>query len=89
MAEAPAEVEIRRAGGRVTLVYRGGAAPVELPVRRGVVTVHYPVLHAVGAGGDVDRVVEACWAVASAAGIEAIDVVYRIGDPFETWRVRP
>ena len=77
------------AGGRVTLVYRGGAAPLELSVRRGVVTVHYPALHAVGAGGDVDRVVEACWAVASAAGIEAIDVVYRIGDPFETWRVRP
>lgn len=87
MGEAPAEVEIRREGGRVTLVYRGARAPLELRVRRGVVTIAYPALQA--AGGDVERVVEACWAVASAAGIEAIDVVYRVGDPFETWRVRP
>jgi hypothetical protein len=84
-----AKVEIVREAGEVTLVYETAAFRVEV-VRRGrTLTIPHSTLHAQGATGELDRIADAWWGLAAAAEIDCIEIAYRMGDPYETYQLRP
>jgi hypothetical protein len=52
-------------------------------------TIPHSTLHEQRATEELDRIVDAWWALAAAAEIDCIEIAYRLGDPYETYQLRP
>lgn len=84
-----AKAEVVRAAGKVTFVYETAALRFEV-VRHGrSLVIPYSSLQAKGGYGELDRIADAWWALAAEADVDCIEIAYRMGDPYETYQIRP
>lgn len=88
MSDAP-KVALERSGSGRTFVYETAAFRVAVACRGRVLTIPYSTLHERGAYAELERIADAWWALADEAGIERIEIAYRMGDPYETFTIRP
>ncbi len=78
-----------RKGGTLVFVYEARAFRVEVPCHGSVLVIPYTTLAERGAYHELERIADAWWALAGEAGVERIDISYRMGDPYETYPLRP
>ncbi|MCA9651648.1 MAG: hypothetical protein H6712_25055 [Myxococcales bacterium] len=83
----PAIASYERKGRR--FVYQTESVRLAVAARGRDLIIPYSLLHAHGMYDQLERIVDAWWALAPQARVDRISIAYRGGDPYETFQLRP